>query len=96
MKTPTSNKRKEILVEAIKSTASLYCKSGRVNEYRRSFLMGTGATPHESTFDKRLGTRGGHKCCGSKVWWRHKVTCKNAVRNAPDDLSDLKSIVLHP
>jgi hypothetical protein len=31
-----------------------------------------------------------HTCCGSKKGARHKVTCKNALCNYVDDLSDLK------
>ena len=83
-------KEKNIIVEALKSKGGLYCKTGRINAYRLSFHSGTGASPKDRTFDPNLGTRGGHKCCGSKVWWRHKVSCQNAVRNYPDDLSDLK------
>lgn len=30
-----------------------------------------------------------HICCGSKKGLRHKVSCKNALCNLPDDLSDL-------
>lgn len=72
--------------------ASIFCKSGRINAYRRAFALGHGASPSDPTFDPKLGARGGQKCCGSRVWWRHKVNCKKAVRNAPDDLSDLKDL----
>lgn len=86
------NDQKQILVSALKSTNSLYCTTGRKNAYRDAFHTGLGASRGDETFDPKLGVRGGHRCCGSKVEWRHKVTCSNAVRNAPDDYSDLKNI----
>lgn len=64
-----------VQVEAVRTTNNLYCKTGKINEYRRAFHRGLGATIREETFDKSLGVRGGHKCCGSKVSWRHKVSC---------------------
>ena len=72
--------------------SSVVCSTGRMNAYRWAYYQGVGASPKDSTFDPNLGTRGGHKCCGSKVCWRHKSNCKMAAKNAPDDLSDLKDI----
>lgn len=85
-------KRKKIQVSALieNKTNSLICKTGHQNAYRFAFYQGLGASPKDSTFDPNIGKRGGHKCCGSKVWWRHKTNCKMSVKNAPDDLSDLK------
>lgn len=87
-------KRKNITVSALKEDKanSLVCKTGRLNAYRWAFYQGVGGSPKDKTFDLKIGTRGGHKCCKSKVWWRHKVSCKNAVKNSPDDLSDLLPI----
>lgn len=73
--------KKPILVTALKTTGNLYCTTGRKNEYRRAFLQGLGASPKESTFDPKLGKRGGHSCCGSKVWWRHKVLCPGVTKD---------------
>lgn len=80
-----------LTVSALKEgkQGSLVTTTGRVNEYRRAFYQGLGASPKDYTFDASIGTRGGHKCCGSRVYWRHKVSCPMAVKNAPDDLSDL-------
>lgn len=84
---------REIMVTALKDKpAPLYCKTGRINEYRRAFYQGNGGSPKDKTFDPAIGTRGGHSCCGSKVWWRHKLGCKNSFKNAPEDLSDLKDV----
>lgn len=72
--------------------ASILTRNGTINEYRRAFAFGQGGSIYDETFDPKIGTRGGHKCCGSKVWWRHKVNCKNSTKNAPDDYSDLKEV----
>lgn len=46
------------------------------NFYRMCFARGTGGSRKEETFDKNIGNgAGGHKCCGSKVPWRHKANC---------------------
>lgn len=60
---------------------------GGVNEYRRAFLVGQGASTRDKTWSEG---KHWHVCCKSKVGWRHKTNCKNALRNAPDDLSDIK------
>ncbi len=88
-------KRKNIAVVALKENKPnfLVCKTGRMNAYRWTFYQGVGASSKDKTFDPKIGKRGGQKCCGSKVWWRHKVSCKNAVKNSPDDLSDLKEVI---
>lgn len=77
-------------IQAIRTINTLKCKTGRINEYRRAFRDGLGASRKEETFDLSLGVRGGHNCCNSKVEWRHKINCKNSLKNSPDDLSDLK------
>lgn len=86
------SKYKNKIVMGIKTYGSAVCKTGNVNSYRVAFLQGLGASSKEKTYRKRYkgSPRGGHICCGSRVGWRHKVTCKNALRNLPDDYSDLK------
>lgn len=79
-------------IEAILSVGNLYLPNGRKNAYRAAFAEGVAGNIRDTTFDPSIGARGGHRCCGSKVWWRHKVSCKNAAKNGPDDLSDLKDI----
>lgn len=83
---------KEEIVLALKTYGSTKTKTGTDNAYRIAFAQGLGASNKEKTYRKGYegSTRGGHICCGSRVGWRHKVTCKNALRNAPDDYSDLK------
>lgn len=49
--------------------------NGQDNYYRICKAKGQGGNRKEETFDKNLGARGGHKCCGSKVEWRHKTSC---------------------
>lgn len=92
MKSP--KKYKGIFVTALKENnqAPLVTSTGIVNEYRLAYYQGLGASPKDDTFDRSIGVRGGHKCCGSKVYWRHKVDCPKAAKNAPDDYSDLKDI----
>lgn len=63
-----------------------------MNQYDREILKGQHASRLDSTFDPELGTCGGHICCGSKAWWRHKQHCKNVLANLADDLSDLNDI----
>lgn len=53
----------------------LILPSGHVNDYRIAHMNGTAGSRKEETFDPSLGRRGGHSCCGSRVEWRHKVTC---------------------
>lgn len=45
---------------------------GKINEYRRAFILGHGGSAKEGTWskDKHL-----HTCCKSRVSWRHKSTC---------------------
>lgn len=47
----------------------------------------TKASAKESTWNGKV-----HVCCQSKKGLRHKVFCKNALCNKPDDLSDLKDL----
>jgi len=68
----------------------LICSTGRINQYRMAFIQGRGASTKDKTFDRSIGKRGGHKCCGSQVVWRHRAGCKYDLRTAPDDYSDLK------
>lgn len=78
--------KKEILVEGIKSTGRLYCKSGRRNAYRDAFFKGQGASRRDPTWSKEKKM---HTCCNSHLPWRHYAKCLKAARNAPDDLSDI-------
>ena len=64
---------KNCLVQALRTTNSLICKTGIENAYRRAFLDGRGSSIKDGTFNKKKRE---HTCCGSKVVWRHKVCCK--------------------
>lgn len=70
--------RENIQIEAIKSTNTLYCKTGRENAYRRAFLDGLGASTRDITWNRKKHC---HDCCGSNVPWRHKVGCKGTEGN---------------
>ena len=61
-----------IEVVAIKTKNNLYCKTGIINEYRRAFLGGFGASVKDLTCHLKKHK---HTCCGSRVAWRHKVQC---------------------
>ncbi len=67
----------------------LIMSNGKVSEYRKAFIEGLGASIKEKTWDRKKFR---HRCCGSRVSWRHRRKCKEICRNAPDDLSDLKDI----
>lgn len=77
----TKTKKLKLQVKAIRSTNSLYCATGRINSYRDAFRAGLGASRKDATFDPKLGKRGGHTCCGSKVEWRHKADCEHAIKS---------------
>lgn len=51
--------------------------SGPKNDYRLAQLNGTVGSRSEETWQKdgRKAYSGTHTCCGSKVHWRHKVSC---------------------
>lgn len=53
----------------------LYLPSGHLNDYRVAYMKGQAGFRTEETFDRSVGKRGGHTCCGSLVVWRHKVAC---------------------
>jgi hypothetical protein len=48
--------------------------SGQENYYRVCQVQGIGGSRKEATWDRPNHT---HTCCGSRVPWRHKVSCKN-------------------
>lgn len=56
----------------------LYLPGGETNYYRIVMMKGFGGSATEETWI-RQGYSGNHKghhnCCGSKVAWRHKVSC---------------------
>ncbi len=56
---------------------------GRRDEWARDQSR-TGASGKDSTWNGKI-----HTCCKSKRSIRHKVSCKNALCNYNDDLSDL-------
>src|SRR4051812_43714313 len=68
----------------------IICSTGCENAYRLAFARGEGASTKEVTWNKAQHR---HICCDSKVAWRHRASCSNAVRNMPDDLSDLKETI---
>lgn len=78
-----------VISKGDKEKWAIICSTGRINAYRMAFAHGQGASSKDNTWDK-LSHK--HLCCGSKVGWRHKTDCFNAVKNAPDDLSDLKDL----
>jgi hypothetical protein len=59
-------------------------------KYKKGYVVD--ATSLDETFDKNIGSEGGHTCCGSRAKWRHKISCKYSYKNYKDDLSDLKDI----
>jgi|GEM_PF-2669993 len=67
----------------------LIMRDGKTNKYRTAFIEGVGASIKDRTWNRKKHQ---HSCCGSKVPWRHLINCSKAVRNAPDDLSDLKDL----
>lgn len=46
--------------------------SGEINYYRVMFAKGMGGSSKENTWDRSAHM---HKCCRSKVCWRHKTSC---------------------
>lgn len=72
---------KNVKVEGIKSVGNLLCRSGRVNAYRQSFLMGYGGSCKEETWhgENSNNHKGFHSCCQSKQPWRHKAKCPRVI-----------------
>lgn len=66
-----------------------YLWYGLDSVYRNMIARGQGASRKDPTWSKSLSI---HTCCKSKYPWRHFKDCKKALRNCPDDLSDLKDI----
>lgn len=64
-----------------KKDINLLTKTGRRNSYRLSFYQGTAASQKDDTYDPAMSKSGGHRCCGSKVKWRHKLSCKKLGGN---------------
>jgi hypothetical protein len=64
-------------------------KYGLDSVYRYIFARGQGGSCRDITWSKEKYL---HECCGSKYPWRHFAACPKALRNLPDDLSDLKDI----
>lgn len=63
-------------VQSIKTEGNLMCTTGIENAYRRAFKDGLGGSRKENTWNKQKDKyHGTHSCCGSKVYWRHKVEC---------------------
>jgi hypothetical protein len=60
------------LSEAEREQYGLYLKGGGINVYRLDKMRGRGGSRLDPQWDKldRVMT-----CCGSKVYWRHKVAC---------------------
>ena len=54
-------------------------------DYRREFIKGRGASTKDPTWKR---TEHLHKCCRSKVPWRHKASCHKVLKDH-HDLSDL-------
>lgn len=71
---PMFNSIREVGV-ADRKRWGLIMSNGGINDYRVAKATGVGGSRKEETFDPKLGKRGGHSCCGSKVEWRHKVSC---------------------
>ncbi len=67
-----------VKVQGIKTINNLYCKTGKINAYRRSFLDGTGGSRKDETWNR---IKNCHSCCNSKVYWRHKINCKSLKGN---------------
>lgn len=63
-----------------------YYKYGLDSVYRWVFARGQGGSAKDVTWSKAKHM---HVCCNSKYPWRHFKNCPKALRNAPDDLSDL-------
>jgi hypothetical protein len=75
--------------ETEKKTLGLILNSGKINEYRKTFIEGLGASIKDKSWNRK---KHWHRCCKSTVPWRHLKTCPKLCRNAPDDLSDLKDL----
>lgn len=69
--------------------------SGRPNNYQLVKMLGRLGSRKDSTWirDRNNHLKGHHSCCGSKRDYYHKVSCKAAAGDGPDDLSDFKDIV---
>lgn len=72
-----------------KMELGLIMSSGKMNKYRMAFVLGQGASIKEQSWDRR---RHHHRCCKSNVSWRHLKNCPKLLKNAPDNLSDLKDL----
>ena len=86
---PKVKEKGDVMVQAIRTTGPLHCSTGRINGYREAFLKGMGGSRKDPKWNKQKKQ---HDCCKSKVAWRHKVDCNYAIRNASEDLSDLKEV----
>lgn len=79
----------KILPEKEKEELGLIMSDGKINNYRRNFIEGLGASIRDKSWCRKKHK---HVCCGSHVSWRHLKTCPRLCRNAPDDLSDLRDL----
>jgi hypothetical protein len=66
--------------ESIKDIPRL--PSGHLNDYRRAQFLGQGASRKDPEWDKQRRVM---TCCGSKVYWRHKVACPKLEGTLPPD-----------
>lgn len=74
--------KQEYIAEAKKQgIPNILLKNGELNYYRVCQMKFTAGTRKESTFDRSLGRRGGHSCCGSRVYWRHKTNCPGLTKD---------------
>jgi hypothetical protein len=72
----TKAEKQKIQVKTLKTSGGLLTKTGHLNDYRWAFYHGLGGTRKEATWNQK---RHSHSCCGSRVAWRHKVSCKRTL-----------------